>query len=160
LAGARAAVIGGGGAAGAAAYALQVHGVDVHLFARNLDKAGSLAQRFNISCKSLTSAQFAGYDIVINATPLGSTGADINNSPANAEQLHGSRLVYDLVYNPIETRFLQAAREVGCEVLGGLEMLVAQAQLQFKFWMNTTPSYELMYNAALTALTKKFTSRS
>jgi len=73
-----------------------------------------------------------------------------------ANQLRGSRLAYDLVYNPIETRFLFEAREAGCDVLGGFEMLVAQAKLQFKIWTNTYVSSELMYEAALSTLTKNF----
>ena len=80
---------------------------------------------------------------MINATPA---------SPAEAEQLEGARLVYDLIYNPIETEFLKQAREAGCETLGGLEMLVAQARLQFELWMGKTPSGTVMYQAGLAAL--------
>jgi len=157
LEGTRAAVIGAGGAANAVIFALQRHGVDIDLYARDLQKASDLSNKFNISSKPLESARFAGTDIVVNTTPLGSFGAHVNESPASVDQLRGSRLVYDLVYNPIETRFLQQAREAGCEVLGGLEMLVAQAQLQFKIWTNTDASYELMYAAGSSALHKNFT---
>ena len=127
------AIIGAGGAARAAIWALQQQKARVTLFARNVAKAQELAELFNISCKSLSSAKFAGYDLVINATPLGS-GEHIDESPATVGQLIGARCIYDLIYNPSETKLLREAREVGCETLGGMEMLVAQAKLQFELW--------------------------
>ena len=77
--------------------------------------------------------EFCGIRLAINTTPLGSLGDNINETPVLANQLRGSRLAYDLVYNPIETRFLFEAREAGCDVLGGFEMLVAQANYSSKF---------------------------
>jgi len=88
----------------------------------------------------LSSASFSGYDLVVNAT---------TDSPATAEQLNGARWVYDLVYNPIETQLIKEARKAGCETLGGLEMLVAQAKIQFELWTGKTASTPVMYNAAL-----------
>ena len=85
----------------------------------------------------LAAASFAGFDIVINTTPLGTAGQLEDETPANAEQLGGARLAYDLVYNPMETRFLREARAGGCETLGGLAMLVAQAAEQFSLWTGT-----------------------
>ena len=58
------------------------------------------------------------------------------------------RLVYDLVYNPQETRLLREARASGCETLGGLEMLVAQASKQFTHWTGMTPEPGVMHRAA------------
>ena len=127
------AIIGAGGAARAAIWALQRQNANVTLFARNVPKARSLADLFRISCMSLNEASFAGYDLVVNTTPVGS-GAYINQSPVTREQLSGSRCVYDLIYNPRETLLLREALEAGCETLGGLEMLVAQAGLQFELW--------------------------
>jgi shikimate dehydrogenase len=127
------AIIGAGGAARAAIWALQQQQARVTLFARNVEKARKLAEVFNISCESLSSAGFDGYDLVINTTPLGS-GEHIDQSPANAGQLNGARCIYDLIYNPSETKLLREARQVGCETLGGMEMLVAQAKLQFELW--------------------------
>ena len=152
LSGTRVAVLGAGGAACAALYALQREGTDVTVYARDLNKAQLLCQRYNLSYESLASSNFAGKDIVINATPLGSFGTHVTETPVVAEQLRGVRLVYDLVYNPIETLLLKEARAAGCETLGGLEMLVAQATLQFKLWMNTDTSYDLMYTAGSNAL--------
>ena len=132
LADARVAVIGAGGAARAAVWSLTKDGARVTVFARDPAKGEPLA-----------GASFASYDIVINATPT---------NPTRAEQLAGARLVYDLIYNPIETQFLKDGRAVGCEALGGLPMLVAQARRQFELWTGKTPSAELMYDAAAAAL--------
>ena len=61
-------------------------------------------------------------------------------------------MAYDLVYNPLETRFLREARAAGCETLGGMEMLLAQAVEQFKIWIGKDPDVEVMRAAALRAL--------
>ena len=132
---AKMAVIGAGGAARAAVYALRHQDAEVRLFARDPLKAQSI----DVTCKSLSDASFAGYDFVINATPLGS-GAHIDQTPASREQLNGVRCVYDLIYNPRETRLLREAQAAGCETLGGLEMLIAQAKLQFELWTGSKPT--------------------
>jgi shikimate 5-dehydrogenase len=93
-------------------------------------------------------ASFAGFDVVINATPLGTAGQFESETPATAQQLRGARLAYDLVYNPTETRFCREAREAGCEMLGGLAMLVAQAAEQFRLWTGTAAPEDVMYEAA------------
>jgi 3-dehydroquinate dehydratase/shikimate dehydrogenase len=151
LADLRVAILGAGGAARAAIWTLQKQNADVTLFTRNRGKAEALAQLFDIPSQPLTSASFSGYDLVINATPLGS-GEHLNESPATAKQLTGARCVYDLVYNPIQTRLLREARAAGCQTLGGLEMLVAQAKLQFELWTGKKISSSLMYEAGAAAL--------
>jgi shikimate dehydrogenase len=145
LAGLRVAVIGAGGAARAAVWALRRDEARVTLFARDRIKGGLLADEFDVSCAPLASASFAGYDVVINATP---------QSPAVAEQLAGAGLVYDLIYNPIETQLIKEAKRAGCQTLGGLPMLVAQARRQFELWTGKNPSTELMYAAAAAALSQ------
>ncbi len=152
LSGLRVAVIGAGGAASAAVWALQQKNADVTLFVRDQAKGSRLAERFQVSCLPLSHALLSDYAVVINATPLGSRGPAINETPAMAEQLRGARLVYDLVYNPIDTRFLREARKAGCETLGGLEMLVAQARRQFKLWTGKTANPAVMHAAASNAL--------
>ena len=132
---ARVAVIGAGGAARAAVYALRQENAVVTVFARDVVKA----QLLDVPCKPLPDASFAAYDFVVNATPLGS-GAHIDETPATREQLSGVRCVYDLIYNPRETRLLREALAAGCQTLGGLEMLISQAKLQFELWTGHKPS--------------------
>jgi 3-dehydroquinate dehydratase/shikimate dehydrogenase len=140
---ARVAIIGAGGAARAAIWALKKQSANVTLVARNPTKAQPLAGMFEISCQSLSETSFNGYDLVISATP---------QSPVTREGLSGARCVYDLVYNPVETQLLRDARAVGCETLGGLEMLVAQAGLQFELWTGKKTEASVMKHAALEGL--------
>ena len=72
------------------------------------------------------------WDLLVNATPVGTAPA-VDESPMVDTALTGDT-VYDLVYNPEETRLLKDARARGCEVIGGLDMLVAQALEQFRWW--------------------------
>ncbi|MDQ2937903.1 MAG: shikimate dehydrogenase, partial [Acidobacteriota bacterium] len=144
----RCVVIGSGGAASAAAWGLNQEGAKVTIFARDGKKAASLAAKFGATSASLDESEFQGFDVVINATPLGTVGEFESGTPATARQLRGARLVYDLVYNPSETKFLREAREAGCERLGGLSMLVAQAAEQFRLWSGVDAPERVMFDAA------------
>ena len=86
--------------------------------------------------------------MLVNATPVG-TGLDGEN-PIEGATLDG-RIVYDLVYTPAETRLLAAARAAGCTTIGGLEMLVAQAERQFELWTGRRPPEGLFARSAETA---------
>jgi 3-dehydroquinate dehydratase/shikimate dehydrogenase len=152
LYGVRCAVIGAGGGGRAAMWALREKGAHVVLFARNPDQAGPVAQAFGVEWRPLGTERFDMFDIVINATPLGTRGELERDTPATADQLRGVRLAYDLVYNPTITRFLDEARAAGCEMLGGIAMLVAQAVEQFKLWTGKDPDVEVMRDAALRGL--------
>ena len=152
---ARVAVIGAGGAANAVAWSLSRAKTNVTVFARDESKASALAARFGVSADKLDGASFSTFDILVNTTPLGTHGQDVDSSPASVDQLRHISLVYDLVYNPIETLLLTQAREAGCKTLTGLQMLVAQAILQFQLWTRETAPSEVMEAAALAALTSK-----
>jgi shikimate dehydrogenase len=146
------AIIGAGGAARAAIWELKRLGTKVTLFARDPAKARPLAEAFNIECKPLAAASFSAYELVVNATPLGS-GAYVDQTPATRDQLKGVRIAFDMVYNPIETKFVQEARFAGCETIRGLEMLVGQARVQFELWTERKfPGNSIMYEAAAAAL--------
>jgi 3-dehydroquinate dehydratase/shikimate dehydrogenase len=147
LRGARCAVIGAGGAASAALWSIRKAGAETTIFARDVTKVKVPAQRFSAEWKQLDGAQFGGFDVVINATPMGTLGSLKTETPTTAAQLHGARLVYDLVYNPTETRFLREGRAAGCETLGGLPMLVTQAAEQLRLWTGSAPAEEVMYEA-------------
>jgi shikimate 5-dehydrogenase len=75
----------------------------------------------------------------------------VDDTPVPKEQLTGS-YVYDLVYNPTATRLLRDAAAVGCQTIGGLDMLVAQAREQFRVWTGTAPQARVMRDAALQRL--------
>jgi 3-dehydroquinate dehydratase/shikimate dehydrogenase len=153
--GANVAVIGAGGAARACAFALVANGANVSIVARSNEKARALKTELNAidkrpSVKSydLAAVSLSDHDIVVNTTPLGTRGEHVNESIANAEQLDGVKLVYDLVYNPAETRLLHEAKRAGAETLSGFDMLIAQAAEQFAIWTGHTAPVEEMAAAA------------
>lgn len=148
------AVIGSGGAARAVLWCLNQAGSKVSLFARNEAKGQILAEDFGVEHKSLPGSKFNDFDLVINATPLGTTGVLEEQTPATAAQLSGTRMACDLVYNPQDTRFLREARAAGCQTLGGLPLLVSQAAEQFKLWTGVRAPADVMMQVALEALTK------
>jgi shikimate 5-dehydrogenase len=85
------------------------------------------------------------WDVLVNTTTAGSA-ADPDNPIAGAP-LDGE-IVFDLVYAPAETRLLADAREAGCLTIGGLEMLVAQAERQFQLWTGQRPPAGLFRSSA------------
>lgn len=148
----RCAVIGTGGAASAAVWALGNKGAHVTVFGRVPERAASVAKRFGSESSGLEAARFDGFDVVVNATPLGTAGQFQSASPVVAGHLSGARLAYDLVYNPTETQFLREARAAGCQTLGGMAMFVAQAEEQFRLWTGATAPAGVMRASAEGAL--------
>ena len=145
LRGMRAAILGAGGGARAVAIALASSGADVRVHARDRARAEQIA--------TIVSAE-AGpwppepgtWDLLVNCTPIGMY-PDLDRTPVEADALTG-RLVYDLVYNPKTTRLLLEAGVAGCQTIGGLEMLVAQAHEQFQWWTDVRPAAGVMRAAA------------
>ncbi len=155
LNGLRGAVIGTGGAASAGVYALKSGGAEVTAFGRSPEKLALFAKRFDVESGPVETADFQGFDVVVNATPLGTSGKLQSETPVFTNQLRGARLAYDLVYNPSETEFLRQAKTAGCETLGGTEMFLAQAAEQFRIWTGSTAPSEVMRTAFKQALTDK-----
>jgi 3-dehydroquinate dehydratase/shikimate dehydrogenase len=155
LRGARVALLGAGGAARALLWSLRECGASVTVFARDAGRGRDVAKDFDADSATLAGAMFEGFDVVINATPLGTRGAREDETPAGAAQLRGARIAYDLVYNPSETRFLREAVAAGCRTIGGLSMLVAQAVEQFKLWTGTPAPSAVMRHAAEEAVERK-----
>ena len=90
------------------------------------------------------------FDAVVNATPIGMFPA-IEKSPLAARELN-CRLVFDLIYRPVETRLLQLAARQGIETVSGLEMFLAQGTAQWEIWTGQRAPVAAMRRAVLTAL--------
>jgi 3-dehydroquinate dehydratase / shikimate dehydrogenase len=148
LRGARVAVIGAGGAARALLRALDERGARATVFARDEARGRPIADEFDADSAQLGGASFGGFEVVVNTTPLGTRGSREAETPAAARQLRGARVAYDLVYNPADTLFLREARAAGCQTIGGLGMLVAQAEEQFRLWTGHAPPPGVMLEAA------------
>ena len=151
---ARVAVAGAGGAARACVYALQQEGADVTLLARDLNKAAAFAREFGMNVEALKPGQKITTDVLVNATPLGTTGEAETETIATADELRDVNLVYDLVYNPAKTRLLREAGMSGAKTIGGLEMLIAQGAQQFLIWTGNEAPVDVMKTAITERLPK------
>ncbi len=149
LEGLRASVLGAGGAARAVAVALASTGTAVTIHARDRTKAEAVAARTSATVGDWPPPAGA-WDLLINATPIGMV-PNVDETPVPQSLLSG-RFVYDLVYNPPATRLLRDAAAVGCETIGGLDMLVAQADEQFQWWTGSRAPHGVMRAAAIQRL--------
>lgn len=146
----RVAVIGAGGAARACVYALLKENAGVTVFARDEQKAAAFGSEIGIDGRVLNAdTNFGSFDILVNATPLGTKGEMEDLSPISKESLSGVGIVYDLTYNPKQTLLMKYAEESGANTIGGLEMLVAQAAAQYKIWTSRTAPVDVMKAAAV-----------
>jgi len=150
-------IIGNGGAARACVFALKRDGANVTIFARDTNKASTLATEFDVELENIMGLDsgLRTPDCLVNATPLGTTGKLEKETPISAKQIKNIQLAYDLVYNPIETLFLREARRVDIPTINGLEMLVAQGIKQFRIWTTLEAPAQIMKEAALKCLKEK-----
>lgn len=157
LHGLRATVLGAGGAARGAAVALAGAGARVTVCARRPEAAASVAGAAGVGWAPMPPAP-GSWDVLVNATSAG-MHPNVHETPWPDARLDG-RLVYDLVYNPRQTRLLAEAAAAGLATLDGLPMLVAQAERQHELWTGHRPSPGVMLDAAITALDAFASSRT
>jgi len=153
LGGKRAVLIGSGGAALAIATALKENGVKLVVLNRTEAKAKQLANKVEsedaggLGKTSLV----ASADILINATSVG-MAPKVNQTIIPQEFLHEHLTVFDIVYNPRETRLLREAGEKGCAVVYGYKMLLYQAAQQFELFTGCPAPLRVMESALIQAL--------
>ena len=145
LTGCRATILGAGGAARGVAVALRDAGASVTIAARHSARARSVAALVDGETVEMP-PQPGTWELLVNTTPIG-TYPDVETSPMAGADFGGT-LVYDLVYNPRMTRLLADAAAAGCDTIGGLEMLVAQAERQFVWWTGVAPGSQTFRQAA------------
>jgi 3-dehydroquinate dehydratase/shikimate dehydrogenase len=146
LEGARVLVLGAGGAARSAAFALRKEGAAVTILARDGEKAAEAARAIGCDYGPLASAVERRFDAAVNATPLGG-GALLTETPLPASAWRAGAVAFDMVYDPRETRFLREARASGAVAISGLEMLLHQAVGQFEAWTGMKAPFEVMRQA-------------
>jgi shikimate 5-dehydrogenase len=125
-------LLGAGGAAAGAAFALTDLDMDVTILNRTPEKAKELAEQFGCRWGGLPDFDTVRPDVVVNATPLGMKPGD--TSPLRDDQLHRGMTVFDLVYTPPVTPLIKAARKAGCTIITGTEMFIGQAKEQFSLF--------------------------
>ena len=150
LAGKHAFVIGAGGAARAVVLALAERGIGrLTVCNRDLKKARGLVAGLGIDVEAVALAEAApDADLLVNASPLGMAGYP--DPPISVARLPEEAVVYDLVYAPLETRLLAAARARGLRTIDGLAMLVGQAAAAFSLFFASAAPRE--HDAELRAL--------
>lgn len=144
LKGTRATVLGAGGAARAVAVALESQGAAVTICARQAHAAREVATLAG-GAVGAWPPKSGSWDVLVNATSSGGESDPMEGVPLDGE------IVFDLVYAPPRTPLLERARKEGCLTIGGIEMLVAQAERQFELWTGYRPPAGLFGAAAAAA---------
>ncbi len=139
-------VLGAGGAARAAAFALVKAGARVSVANRSRAAGEALAR--DIPCASIPLSEAAGVhpDILVQATSVGMAGGTAGMA-VPPEALGQGMVVVETVYRPVETELLLEARRRGCRTVTGLEMFVRQGAEQIRLWTGLEPPVETMRNA-------------
>ena len=141
-------VLGAGGSARAVVYALLIDGWDVTIAARRIEQAQQLTSSFSnyqLPITSLADLRLSTFDLLVNTTPLG-MAPNVNESPLPENlSLPSNVLIYDMVYNPRETKLVRDARAQGLQATTGLGMLIEQAALSFEIWTGHNPPRDVLY---------------
>jgi len=149
LAKARVLVVGNGGAARGAIFALLDKGAAVSLTGRNPQRVRSLARLCGVEALDRSNLERHHFDVLIHATPL---GMQPDTDKCFFPGAMPADVVFDMVYNPLETKLLQNAREQGKETIAGLEMFLTQAAAQFEIWTGERAPQAVMREAMLEVL--------
>lgn len=164
LAGKNASILGTGGASRAAVVGLAEKGVkEIDFYTRNIINSRQTLEyvrakfpeiNFNVyQIQNIRSLEATS--IVVNATPIGMKGFIADQMPlekTDMDKLNPETLIYDIVYNPVKTVLIQEAQKRGLQTVGGLDMLIYQAERAIEIWTGKSPDTKLMKIAALEAL--------
>jgi 3-dehydroquinate dehydratase/shikimate dehydrogenase len=155
LKGRRVAVLGAGGTGRTAVAAFAHYGATVVVYNRTAGRAEALADEFDGKSGKVVSADWSKLalcccEIIVNTTSVG-MHPQFKQSPLDGQDLPLTRhhLVFDAIYNPIETKLLKDARAAGATVATGVDMFLRQAVGQFECWTGQTAPVELMKKVVL-----------
>jgi len=163
LGGKKVVVLGAGGASRAVCFALAGNGAELVILNRQqeMDWAVRLAASISRLCgrevkplelnESNLKIELGDADLLVNATSVGMS-PDASQTPVDRKLLKPGLVVFDVVYNPIKTRLLSEAEEVGARTISGIDMLIWQGALAFEMWTGLKPPVEIMKTAAVEAL--------
>lgn len=164
LEGKTASILGTGGASRAAVVGLAERGIaNIDFYSRNIINSRQTLEyvrakfpeiNFNVyQIQNIRS--LADSAIVVNATPIGMRGFMADQMPLeriDLDKLNPSTIIYDIVYNPVKTVLIQEAQKRGLQTIGGLDMLIYQAERAIQIWTEKNPDVKSMKIAALEAL--------
>src|SRR5580698_2721546 len=152
IANAKILVLGAGGAARAAIFGLKERGAEVWVLNRTAVKGQKLARQAKARTVKRADLRKIAFDVIINATPVGM--GNTRDCPLKDHEIQ-ARVVFDMVYDPVETHLLQVARAKGIAVIPGVEMFVQQAARQFEIWTGKPAPAGDMLRAVTIALQER-----
>jgi shikimate dehydrogenase len=145
-------ILGAGGSARAVVYALLKDGWEVTIAARRIEQAQQLVDlfrnyRLQIADLTLLKIELSNITLIVNTTPIGMIpNTDQTPWPENC-RFPAHAAIYDLIYNPFETKLVKAARAQGLSAITGRGMLIEQAALAFQLWTGKQVAREIMLSA-------------
>src|ERR1700678_2482366 len=145
-------VLGAGGAARAAVFGLAERGAEVFILNRSLEAAKKLARRAHAHSIKRADLKKHVFDVIINATPVGM--GNTRETPLQEKEIN-ARYVFDMIYDPFETRLLQLAKQRGAQIIPGIEMFVHQAARQFEIWTGKPAPQDDMLQVVMLALQER-----
>jgi 3-dehydroquinate dehydratase/shikimate dehydrogenase len=143
-------VLGAGGAARAAVFGLRDKGAEVFILNRTAETAQKLARQAGAKTMKKDALAKTSFDAIVNATPIGMAG--IKGSQILEAKDLNTKLVFDLVYNPLETPLLRLARQKGIPIITGIEMFVQQGARQFEIFTGKPAPEEEMLRVVIHSL--------
>jgi 3-dehydroquinate dehydratase / shikimate dehydrogenase len=150
LRGAKALVLGAGGAARAAVFGMRDKGAEVFILNRTAETAQKLAKQSGSKTIKKDALSKTTFDVIVNATPVGMAG--VKTTPILEAADLNTKLVFDLVYNPLETPLLRLARQQSIPIITGIEMFVQQGARQFEIFTGKPAPEEEMLRVVIHAL--------
>ncbi|MEW6358289.1 MAG: shikimate dehydrogenase [Planctomycetota bacterium] len=151
LRGRRVVMLGAGGTSRAIGYGVKARGGKLIILNRTVAKAEKLAGEIGCDWGPMDRLPELTFDVLVNTTSVG-MHPNVDETPAPADVLKKGMVVFDAVYNPMETRLLREAAERGCVTVSGVDMFVNQAASQFEMWTDTDAPVEVMRNVVIERL--------
>lgn len=147
------AVLGAGGASRAVVAGLCDVGAKVTIYNRTLEKGRLLAEEFHCGFAGLLPSTKVPDDIVVNCTSIG-MHPNVNDTPLSPDNFRSGMVVFDTVYNPLDTRLLKEARSAGAIPIRGVEMFIRQAMAQFRLFTGRQANEGIVRECVVRSLSK------
>ena len=146
-------ILGSGGTAKAIGFGVKEKGGKLTVtYNKNKERGEALAKELDCELVHARDTGTCAIDVLINCSPVGMS-PNINESPFLARDFKEGMVVFDSVYNPLETRLLLEAKAAGCTVIPGYELFINQAARQFELWTGQTAPIDIMREVLLKKLT-------
>lgn len=147
LEGRRALILGAGGAARAAVWAIGGAGADVDIWNRTASRAEAICAE--LDGEPIAAPTQGAYDLIVNTTAVGLRGEDpFQHLPLERDRFDPRQVVVDMVYGDGPSALLAAAEDAGATTVDGLEILVQQGALSLEIWTGRKPDLDVMRAAA------------